>query len=43
VRELRPELIQLGVLEPEAGEEPGPVRYGGRLQIELDEFRMSGV
>lgn len=43
VRELRPELIQLGVLEPEAGEEPGPVRYGGRLQIELDEFRMSEV
>lgn len=43
VRELRPELMQLGVIEPAAGEQPGLVRYGGRVQIELEEFRMSPV
>ena len=43
VRELGPELIQLGVIEPAAGEKPGLIRYGGRLQVELDEFRMSPI
>ena len=43
VRELRPELIQLGVIEPAAGEKPGLIRYGGRVQVELDEFRMSPI
>ena len=43
VRELRPELIQLGIVEPAAGEKPGPTRYGGRLQVELDQFRMSTI
>ncbi|HEY6720610.1 MAG TPA: capsule assembly Wzi family protein, partial [Burkholderiales bacterium] len=43
VRTLRPELIQLGVIEPAAGEKPGLIRYGARLQVELDEFRMSPI
>lgn len=43
VRELRPELNQLGVIEPAAGEKPGLIRYGGRLQVELDQFRMSPI
>jgi hypothetical protein len=43
VRELRPELIQLGVIEPADGEKPGLIRYGGRLQVELDQFRMSTI
>lgn len=43
VRELRPELIQLGVIEPADGEKPGLIRYGGRLQLELDQFRMSPI
>ena len=42
-RELRPELMRLGVIEPAAGEQPGQIRYGGRLQVELDEFRMSPI
>ena len=43
VQELRPELIQLGIIEPAAGEKPGMIRYGGRLQVELDQFRMSTI
>lgn len=42
-RELRPELMRLGVIEPAAGEAPGPVRAGARLQLELAEFRMSPI
>ena len=43
MRELRPELIQLGVIEPADGEKPERIRYGGRVQVELDEFRMSPI
>jgi len=43
VRELRPELIQIGVIEPAAWEKAGPIRYGGRLQVELDQFRMNSI
>ena len=42
-RELRSELVQIGAIAPAAGEKPGRIRYGGRLQVELDEFRMSAI
>lgn len=42
-RELRPELIRLGVVAPVAGEGPRPVRHGGGLELELADFRMNAL
>ena len=38
--ELRPELVDLGVLPSVPGTKVGTIRYGGRLQVEVDSFRV---
>jgi hypothetical protein len=38
--ELRPELVDLGVLPSVPGTKAGTIRYGGRLQVEVDSFRV---
>jgi len=40
--ELRPELVDLGVLPSVPGTKAGTIRYGGRLQAEVDSFRVGG-
>ncbi len=40
IQELRPELVDLGVIAGGAGERRRAVRYGGRAQVEVDSFQV---
>ena len=40
--ELRPELVDLGVLPGDPEAKAGTIRYGGRLQVEVGNFRVGG-
>ena len=42
IQELRPELTELGVIARSSGEKSGSIRYGARLQTEVDGFSVGG-